>query len=132
MDDAPQPASEIQKEGPWMKQEHRKRRHSPPQATKKTRQKHLSNHNPYSDPEESEEEEQPENEGPDDQLDQVTKVLQEMRALASVMELSPPPSPAPVDASMEEEEQNRPANLEEEEPETSQVESQPQRSTKQR
>ncbi|KAJ1169477.1 hypothetical protein NDU88_001370 [Pleurodeles waltl] len=40
----------------------------------------------------TQEEEQPENEGPDDKLDQVTKVLQEMRALASVMEASPPPS----------------------------------------
>ncbi|KAJ1089442.1 hypothetical protein NDU88_002593 [Pleurodeles waltl] len=69
----------------------------------------MSNHNPYSDPEESEEEEQPENESPDDQLDQVTKVLQEMRALASVMEASPSTSPASVEqeeASMEEEEQN--------------------------
>ncbi|KAJ1113947.1 hypothetical protein NDU88_002187 [Pleurodeles waltl] len=108
-DSAPQPASEIQEEGPWMKQEHRKRRHSPPKATKKTKKKHLSNHNPYSDPEVSEEEEQPENEGPDDQLDQVTKVLQEMRVPASVMEASPPPSAATVEqeeASMEEKEQN--------------------------
>ncbi|KAJ1211143.1 hypothetical protein NDU88_006504, partial [Pleurodeles waltl] len=75
-DDAPQLASEIQEEGPWIKQDHRKRRLSPPQATKKTRKKHLNNHNPYSDPEESEEVEQPGNEGPDDQLHQVTKVLQ--------------------------------------------------------
>ncbi|KAJ1166970.1 hypothetical protein NDU88_007363 [Pleurodeles waltl] len=88
-DNAPQPASEIQEEGPWTKQERRKRRHSPPQVTKKTRKKHLSNHNPNSDPEESEEEEQPGNEGRDDQLDQVTTVLQEMRALASVMEAPP-------------------------------------------
>ncbi|KAJ1190970.1 hypothetical protein NDU88_000287 [Pleurodeles waltl] len=89
-----------------------------------SRKKHLSNHNPYSNPEESEEEEQPENEGPDEQLDQVTKVLQEMRALASVMEASPPPLPASVEmeeASMEEEEQYRPANLEDEDPVTSQV-----------
>ncbi|KAJ1188888.1 hypothetical protein NDU88_005644 [Pleurodeles waltl] len=71
IDDAPQPAPEIQEELPWMKQERRKRRHSPPQATKKTRNKHLSNHNPYSDPKESEEED----EGPDDQLEQVSKVL---------------------------------------------------------
>ncbi|KAJ1166939.1 hypothetical protein NDU88_007332 [Pleurodeles waltl] len=123
-DNAPQPASKIQEEGPWMKQEHRKRRHSPPQVTKKTRKKHMSNHNPNSDPEESEEEEQPGNEGPEDQQDQVTRVLQEMRALASVMELSPPPSPATVEkeeASMEEEDQSLPANLEEEEPETSQI-----------
>ncbi|KAJ1091627.1 hypothetical protein NDU88_004744 [Pleurodeles waltl] len=123
-DNTPQTAAEIQEEGPWMKQERRKRRHSSPQATKKTRKKHLSNHNPYSDPEESEEEEQPENEGPEDQLDQVTKMLQEMRALASIMEAFPPPSQASVEkeeASMEEEEQNRPANLEEEEPEISQV-----------
>ncbi|KAJ1185376.1 hypothetical protein NDU88_002169 [Pleurodeles waltl] len=114
-DNAPQPASEIQEEGPWMKQERRKRRHSPPQVTKKTRKKHLSNHNPNSDLEESEEEEQPGNEGPDDQLDQVTRVLQE----ASVMEVSPPPSPATAEkeeASVEEEQQNLPANLEEEEP----------------
>ncbi|KAJ1167553.1 hypothetical protein NDU88_007943 [Pleurodeles waltl] len=75
--------------------------------------KHLSNHNPNSDPEESEEEEQPGNEGPDDQLEQVTRVLQEMRALASVMEASPPPSPAIA----EKEE----ASMEEEEPETSHV-----------
>ncbi|XP_069083456.1 nucleolar protein dao-5-like [Pleurodeles waltl] len=105
-DNAPQPASEIQEEGPWTKQERRKRRHSPPQVTKKTRKKHLSNHNPNSDPEELEEEEQPGNEGPDDQLDQVTRVLQEMRALASVMEAPPPPSPATFEkeeASMEEE-----------------------------
>ncbi|KAJ1166956.1 hypothetical protein NDU88_007349 [Pleurodeles waltl] len=123
-DNAPQPASEIQEEGPWMKQERRKRRYSPPQVTKKTRKKHLSNHNPNSDPEESEEEEQPGNEGPEDQQDQVTRVLQEMRALASVMESSLLPSPATVEkeeASMEEEEQSLPANLEEEEPETSQV-----------
>ncbi|KAJ1191809.1 hypothetical protein NDU88_001124, partial [Pleurodeles waltl] len=107
-----------------MKQECRKRRHSPPQVTKKTRKKHLSNHNPNSDPKESEEEEQPGNEGPDDQLDQVTRVLQEMRVLASVMEASPPPSPATAEkeeASLEEEQQSLPANLEEEEPETSQV-----------
>ncbi|KAJ1199923.1 hypothetical protein NDU88_003755 [Pleurodeles waltl] len=71
-DNAPQPASEIKVEGPWMKQECRKRRHSPPQVKKKTRKKHLSNHNPNSDPEE---EQQPGNEGPDDQLDQVTRVL---------------------------------------------------------
>ncbi|KAJ1193100.1 hypothetical protein NDU88_002405 [Pleurodeles waltl] len=124
IDNSPQPASEIQEEGPWMKQERRKKRHSPPQVTKKTRKKHLSNHNPNSDPEESEEEEQPGNEGPDDQLDQVTRVLQEMRALASVMEASPPPSPATAEkeeASKEEEQQSLPANLEEEEPETSQV-----------
>ncbi|KAJ1181084.1 hypothetical protein NDU88_006295 [Pleurodeles waltl] len=47
-----------------------------------------------------------------------------MRALASVMEASPPPSPATAEkeeASMEEEQQSLPANLEEEEPETSQV-----------
>ncbi|KAJ1137804.1 hypothetical protein NDU88_004200 [Pleurodeles waltl] len=122
-DNAPQPASEIQEKGPWMKQECRKRRHCPPQATKKSRKKLLSNHNPYFDLWESEEEEQPENGGSDDQLDQVTKVLQEMRALASVMEASPPSSPAIVkkeEASIEEEEQSRPANLEEEEPETSQ------------
>ncbi|KAJ1177728.1 hypothetical protein NDU88_002980 [Pleurodeles waltl] len=103
-DNAPQPASEIQEEGPWMKQECMERRHSSPQATKKTRKKHLSNHNSYTDPEESEEEEQPGNEGPDDQLDQVTKALQEMRALASAMEASPPPSSATVEqeeASME-------------------------------
>ncbi|KAJ1107748.1 hypothetical protein NDU88_005137 [Pleurodeles waltl] len=123
-DNAPQPASEIQEEGPWMKHERRKRkrRHIPPQATRKTRCKHLSNHNPYSDPEESEEEEQPGNEGPDDQLDHVTKVLQEIGVLASVMEASPPPSPATVEqkkACMEEEEQSRPANLEEEDPKTS-------------
>ncbi|KAJ1155639.1 hypothetical protein NDU88_008368 [Pleurodeles waltl] len=113
-DNAPQPASEIQEEGPWMKQEHRKRRHSPPHAIKKTRKKHLSNHNPNSDPEESEKEEQPGNEGPDEQLDQVTRVLQEMRVVASVMQVSPPPSPATVEqeeASMEEEEQSLPANL---------------------
>ncbi|KAJ1160993.1 hypothetical protein NDU88_001482 [Pleurodeles waltl] len=123
-DNAPQTASEIQEKGTWMKQDRRKRRHSSSQATKKTRKKHLNNHNPYSDPEESEEEVQPENEDPDDQLDQVTKVLQEMRVLASVMEAPPPPSPASFEqeeASMEEEKQNRPANLEEEEPETSQV-----------
>ncbi|KAJ1169380.1 hypothetical protein NDU88_001273 [Pleurodeles waltl] len=123
-DNALQPASEIQEEGPWTKQERRKRRHSPPQVTKKTRKKHLSNHNPNSDPEESEEEEHPGNEGPDDQLDQVTRVLQEMRALASIMEASPPPSPATAkkeETSMEEEEQSLPANLEEEEPETSHV-----------
>ncbi|KAJ1166940.1 hypothetical protein NDU88_007333 [Pleurodeles waltl] len=110
-DNAPQPASEIQEEGPWTKQERRKRRHSPPQVTKKTRKKHLSNHNPNSDPEELEEEEQPGNEGPDDQLDQVTRVLQEMRALASVMEAPPPPSPATFEkeeASMEEEVQSLP------------------------
>ncbi|KAJ1166968.1 hypothetical protein NDU88_007361 [Pleurodeles waltl] len=84
----------------------------------------MSNHNPNSDPEESEEEEQPGNEGPEDQQDQVTRVLQEMRVLASVMESSPPPSPATVEkeeASMEEEDQSLPANLEEEEPETSQI-----------
>ncbi|KAJ1097232.1 hypothetical protein NDU88_002357 [Pleurodeles waltl] len=123
-DNAPQPAFEIQEEGPWMKQERRKRRHSPPQVTKKTRKKHLSNHNPNSDQEESEEEEQPGNVGPDDQLDQVTRVLQEMRALASIMEASPPPLPATAEkeeTSMEEEEQCLPANLEEEEPETSHV-----------
>ncbi|KAJ1093340.1 hypothetical protein NDU88_006444, partial [Pleurodeles waltl] len=123
-DNAPQPTSEIQEEGPWTKQEHRKRRHSPQQVTKKTRKKHLSNHNPNSAPEESEEEKQPGNEGPDDQLDQVTRVLQEMRALASVMEASPPPSPATAEkeeTSMEEQEQSLPANLEEEEPETSHV-----------
>ncbi|KAJ1166981.1 hypothetical protein NDU88_007374 [Pleurodeles waltl] len=123
-DNAPQPASEIQEEGPWMKQERRKRRHNPPQVRKKTRKKHLSNHNPNSDPEESEEEEQPGNEGPDDQLDQMTRVLQEMRAVASVMEASPPPSPATAEkeeTSMEEEQQSLPANLEEEEPETSHV-----------
>ncbi|KAJ1142473.1 hypothetical protein NDU88_008787 [Pleurodeles waltl] len=123
-DNAPQTASEIQEEGPWTKQECRKRRHSPPQVTKKTRKKHLSNHNPNFDPEESEEEEQPGNEGLDDQLDQVTRVLQEMRALASVMEASPPPSPTTAkkeETSMEEEEQSLPANLEEEEPETSHV-----------
>ncbi|KAJ1129507.1 hypothetical protein NDU88_007875 [Pleurodeles waltl] len=123
-DNAPQPASEIQEEGPWMKQERRKRRHSPPQVTKKTRKKHLSNHNPNSDPEESEEEEQPGNDGPDDQLDQMTRMLQEMRALASVMGASPPPSPTTAEkeeTSMEKEEQSLPANLEEEEPETSHV-----------
>ncbi|KAJ1083772.1 hypothetical protein NDU88_003927 [Pleurodeles waltl] len=120
-DDAPQPAPEIQEEGPWMKQERRKRRHSPPQATKKTRKKHLSNHNPYSDPEESEEEDQLEKNGPDDQLDQVTKVLQDMRVLASVMEESLPPSPATVEqeqASMEDREQRLPSNLEDREPGT--------------
>ncbi|KAJ1136743.1 hypothetical protein NDU88_003158 [Pleurodeles waltl] len=123
-DNAPQPASEIQEEGPWTKQERRKRRKSPPQVTKKTRKKHLSNHNPNSDPEESEEEQQPGNEGPDEQLDQVTRVLQEMSALASVMEASPPPATATAEkeeTSMEEEEQSLPANLEEEEPETSHV-----------
>ncbi|KAJ1170855.1 hypothetical protein NDU88_002726 [Pleurodeles waltl] len=111
-------------EGPWMKQECRKRRHSPPQVTKKTRKKHLSSHNPNSNPEESEEEEQPGNECPDDQLDQVTRVLQEMRALASVMEASRPLSPATAEkeeTSMEEEEQSLPANLEEEESETRHV-----------
>ncbi|KAJ1209938.1 hypothetical protein NDU88_005307 [Pleurodeles waltl] len=112
-DNAPQLASENQEEEPWTKQERRKRRHSPPQVTKKTRKKHLSNHNPNSDPEESEEEEQPGNEGPDDQLEQVTRVLQKMRALASVMKASPPPSPAIA----EKEE----ASMEEEEPETSHV-----------
>ncbi|KAJ1084053.1 hypothetical protein NDU88_004207 [Pleurodeles waltl] len=89
-DNAPQPASEIQEKGPWMKQERGKRRRSPSQVTKKTRKKHLSNHNPNSDPEELEKEEQPGNEGPDDQLDQVTRVLQEMRALARIMEATSP------------------------------------------
>ncbi|KAJ1115851.1 hypothetical protein NDU88_004073 [Pleurodeles waltl] len=63
--------------------------------------------------EESEKEDQLEKEGPVNQLDQITKMLQEISALASVMEASPPPSPATVEqeeASLEDREQGIPAS----------------------